>query len=136
MGATDVVDAAVADPAAEVERLTGGRGVDAVIDAVGSPESIASAAPLLAIGGTLSVIGFPPPGNVGLPLQAFTFKNPTLRFGVTDQSNMPFLLDLLRTGKVDVSPLLTHVMPLAEFEAAFEMFAGKHDNCLKVLLKP
>lgn len=136
MGATDVVDTAAADPVAEVARLTGGRGVDAVIDAVGSPESIASAVPLLAIGGTLSVIGFPPPGNVGLPLQALTFKNPTLRFGVTDQSNMPFLIDLLRTGKVDVSPLLTHVRPLAEFESAFELFAGKHDNCLKVLLKP
>jgi threonine dehydrogenase-like Zn-dependent dehydrogenase len=55
---------------------------------------------------------------------------------VTDQSNMPFLLDLLRTGKVDVAPLLTHVMPLAEFEPAFAMFAEKRDNCLKVLLKP
>lgn len=136
MGATDVVDAAAADPVAEIARLTDGRGVDAVINAVGSPESMASAAPLLAIGGTLSVVGFPPPGSVGLPLQALTFKNATLRFGVTDQSNMPFLLDLLLTGKVDVSPLLTHVMPLAEFESAFEMFAGKHDNCMKVLLKP
>ena len=136
MGATEVVDTAVADPTEEVARLTDGRGVDAVIDAVGSPESMASAAPLLAIGGTLSVIGFPPPGNVGLPLQAFTFKNPTLRFGVTDQSNMPFLMDLLRTGKVDVAPLLTHVMPLAEFESAFKIFAAKQDNCMKVLLKP
>jgi alcohol dehydrogenase len=136
MGATNVVDTAAADPVEEVTRLTEGRGADAVIDAVASAESIASAVPLLAIGGTLSVIGFPPPGNVGLPLQALTFKNPTLRFGVTDQSNMPFLLDLLRTGKVDVSPLLTHVRPFTEFESAFEMFAGKHDNCLKVLLKP
>lgn len=136
MGATDIVDVATTDAAEEVARLTDGRGADAVIDAVGDPASIASAVPLLAIGGTLSVIGFPPPGDVGLPLQAITFKNATLRFGVTDQSNMAFLLDLLRTGQVDVSPLLTHVMPLSEFEAAFEMFANKSDNCLKVLLKP
>jgi S-(hydroxymethyl)glutathione dehydrogenase / alcohol dehydrogenase len=55
---------------------------------------------------------------------------------MTDQANMPFLMGLVEKGKLDVSPLLTHVMPLSDFDKAFEMFAEKQDNCIKVVLKP
>jgi threonine dehydrogenase-like Zn-dependent dehydrogenase len=35
-----------------------------------------------------------------------------------------------------VSALMSHVMPLSEFDKAFKMFAEKEDNCMKVVLKP
>jgi alcohol dehydrogenase len=136
MGATAVVDTADQDSVAEVMRLTDGVGVDAVIDAVGSPESLKSAAPLLRIGGTLSIVGFPPPGDIPFPLQELVFKNITVRMGLTDQSNMPFLMRLLQSGKVNVDPLITHVMSLDEFDKAFTTFANKDDNCMKIVLKP
>jgi alcohol dehydrogenase len=136
MGASDVVDEAVLDQVEEVQRLTRGLGADAVIDTVGSPESVATAAQLLRVGGALSLVGFPPQGDFPFPLQALMFKNGTMKFGVTDQHNMAFLMSLLQSGKVDVDPLLTHVMPLADFGKAFEMFANKQDNCMKVVLKP
>ena len=135
MGATATVDTADQDPVAEVMRLTGGEGVDAVIDAVGSPESIATAGQLLRIGGTISIVGFPPPGDIPFGLQTLIFKNATVKVGLTDQSNMPFLMGLLKSGKVDVDPLITHVMPFGEFDKAFTMFAEKQDNCMKVVLK-
>lgn len=64
------------------------------------------------------------------------FKNGTMKFGVTDQHNMAFLMNLLQSGKVNVDPLLTHVMALADFEQAFTMFSQKQDNCMKVVLTP
>ena len=136
MGATVVIDEAEQDPVAEILKLTDGRGVDSVIDAVGSAESIHSACEVIGIGGTVSIIGFPQAGDVGFPLQSMMLKNPTIRMGVTDQSNMKLLLGLLEGGDVDVSALMSHVMPLSEFDKAFKMFAEKEDNCMKVVLKP
>ena len=136
MGATATVDTAEQDPAEEIMRLTDGRGVDAVIDAVGSPESLNTAAQLLRIGGTLSIVGFPSPGDFPLPLQTLVFNNITVKMGMTDQGNMPLLMGLLESGTVSVDPLITHVMPLDDFDSAFSMFAEKKDNCLKVVLKP
>ena len=136
MGAGHVIDEATQDPVAEIMRLTDGRGVDSVIDAVGTPESTHAACEVIAIGGTVSLIGFPEAGDVGFPLQPMMLKNPTIRMGVTDQSNMQLLLGLVEQGDVNVAPLMSHIMPLTEFDKAFEMFAEKHDNCMKVVLKP
>ena len=79
MGATDVIDTATQDPVEEIMRLTDGQGVDAVIEAVGSSDSLTTAAELLRIGGTLSIVGFPPPGEVPFPLQSLVFKNITVQ---------------------------------------------------------
>lgn len=136
MGADHIIDEAGQNPVEEVMRLTDGRGVDSVIDAVGTPESIHSACEIIAIGGTVSIIGFPEAGDVGFPLQPMMLKNPTIRMGVTDQSNMALLLALLERGDVTVAPLMSHIMPLTEFDKAFAMFAEKRDNCMKVVLKP
>lgn len=136
VGATDIIDTATQNPLEEIQRLTDGRGVDAVIDTVGDTGSITTAAGVVTVGGNVSLLGFPPVGNVEFPMQALMFKNATVRLGVTDQANMPFLMRLVESGKVDVSPLLTHVMPLSDFEMAFEVFAEKRDNCIKIILKP
>jgi alcohol dehydrogenase len=136
MGAGRVIDEAGQDPVAEIMKLTDGRGVDSVIDAVGTPESIHSACEVVAIGGTVSLIGFPEAGDIGFPLQSMMLKNPTIRMGVTDQRNMKLLLGLLAKGEVTVAPLMSHIMPLTDFDKAFAMFAEKQDNCMKVVLKP
>ena len=112
-------------------------GVDAVIDAVGSPESFEAVRRRSCASVARSpIVGFPPPGDIPFPLQALVFKNVTVRMGLTDQSNMPFLMRLCRSGKVDVDPLITHVMSLDEFDKAFTTFANKEDNCMKIVLKP
>ena len=136
MGATHVIDEAARDPVAEIMQRTDGRGVDSVIDAVGTAASIHSSCDVVAIGGTVSIIGFPDAGDIPIPLQSMMLRNPTIKMGVTDQSNMKLLLDLLEKGDVDVSRLISHVLPLSEFEKAFTMFAEKQDNCMKVVLKP
>lgn len=136
MGATHVIDEAAQDPVAEIMKLTDGRGVDSVIDAVGSSASIHSSCEVVAIGGTVSIIGFPDAGDIPFPFQSMMLRNPTIKMGVTDQSNMKLLLGLLEKGHVDVSGLMSHILPLTEFERAFKMFAEKQDNCMKIVLKP
>jgi alcohol dehydrogenase len=136
VGATHVIDTASQDPIEEVARLTDGRGVDAVIDSVGANDSFATLPGIITIGGNIAIVGMPPGGNAEFPLQSLMFKNPTIKLGMSNQANMPFLMGLVAKGTIDVNPLMTHVMPFADFDKAFEIFAEKQDNCIKVVLKP
>lgn len=51
-------------------------------------------------------------------------------------SRMPQLMGLVETGRVDLSPLTTHVFPLAEALEAYDLFENHKEQCIKVLLKP
>ena len=136
MGATDVIDEAAGDPVAAVLELTDGVGADAVIDSVGTPDSLVATSQAVRIGGIVSIVGAPAPGPFPFPLQTLLMKNVSVNMGLTDQDNMPFLMELLQAGRLNVDHLLTHVMALDEFDKAYPLFAEKQDNCMKVVLKP
>ena len=84
------------DPVAAVLELTGGVGADAVIDSVGTPDSLVAAAQAVRIGGIVSIVGAPAPGPFPFPLQTLLMKNVSVNMGLTDQDNMPFLMELLQ----------------------------------------
>lgn len=136
LGATDVINGADVDVVAEVERLTNGKGVDAAIDAVGLPASIGNAIKVLSKGGVLIILGVPAPGSFDFPLQDAMFKNLTFKIGMTAQHHIQTIMGLMEQGKYNVDPLITHIMPLKEFDKAFKMFANHEDGCIKLILKP
>jgi threonine dehydrogenase-like Zn-dependent dehydrogenase len=141
--------------------LTGGRGPDSCIDAVGmeahgfSVDAFldkAKAAMMLATdrvhvlrqainccrkGGTVSV-----PGVYGgyadkIPAGAFMQKGLTMRTGQTHcHKYIPHLVELIQQGKIDPSFVITHKLPLAQAPEAYRTFRDKKDGCIKVVLKP
>jgi alcohol dehydrogenase len=135
-GATHAVNIADRDPVEAVMEITGGKGVNACVEAVGLPEPIHTACELIGIGGHICIVGSPPPGDIGLPLQDLLFKCATIRIGLTDSGNMRIVMGLLADGKIDPSPLLTHKFPLKDFDTALKTFKGKLDGCIKVALLP
>ena len=46
------------------------------------------------------------------------------------------LLERIERGEIDPSFIISHRLPLSEAPAGFEMFLNKHDDCLKVVLRP
>ena len=155
----ETVDAlSVDDPSQVVLESTGGRGADAVIEAVGmeadgSRVDRVMAATKLQIdrthalrqafrsvrrGGTVSLVGV-----YGGPVQMFPLGDlfdmqVTLRMGQanvrrwTDEI-MPLLLD---GDPLGVDDLTTHEMPLVDAPEAYRMFRDKRDGCVKVVLHP
>jgi len=145
----------------KLDEMTGGRGPDSCIDAVGMEahgtsidavyDRIKTAAHLAtdrltvlrqAIqacrkGGTVSI-----PGVYGgfldkVPIGAAFAKGLTLRMGQTHVHRyMAPLLERIRKGEVDPSFVITHRIPLDEAPAAYRVFRDKHDHCVKVVLKP
>jgi threonine dehydrogenase-like Zn-dependent dehydrogenase len=114
---------------------TTGRGVDAVVEAVGSPASARLAWQLVRPGGTLSVVGVhTEPVFAFTPAEAYD-KNVTYRTGrCPARSLMPDLVEWLPAHARDVEALVTHRLPLEQAAEAYALFDAKRDGCIKVVL--
>ena len=88
-------------------------------------------------GGTVSVPGVYAGFLDKIPFGALFNKGLTLKAGQTHvQKYTHHLLDLIDTGKIDPSFVITHTLPLESAPAAYETFKQKGDGCVKVVLKP
>lgn len=148
----------VDDVVLHLKETTAGRGPDVAIDAVGleadgspmhtflgralmmeagSPVALEWAIQSVRKGGTVSVIGvYGPPWNM-LPLGTAMNKNLTLRMGQCNTRRyMPHLLEHIRAGRVDAKAVISHRMSLDDLPRGYEIFAGKQDDCRKIVLIP
>ena len=149
----DVLDA--------LKTITGGRGPDACIDAVGMeahgvglvgaydrvkqammleterPNALREALMACRNGGVVSI-----PGVYGgfldkMPIGSFMNRSLTLKTGQTHvQRYLKPLLDRVQKGEIDPSVIITHRMRLEEAPEAYKMFRDKQDACVKVVLRP
>ena len=123
------------DLASTVLELTGGRGADAVIEAVGNADLIAQGAGLLRAGGRLAVIGVLTDPVVSLPWALFFLKNLSVRTGlVNPQSSIPRLIPLIEQGRLDPTVIISHRLPLSQGVRGYEIFARHEEKALKVVL--
>jgi len=162
-GATDIIDFSEdADIVEQLKELTGGRGPDAVIDAVGMEaahghgglhaverakqasrsetdrgHALRDAILACRPGGIVSVIGVYGGLMDKFPTGAFMNKGLQLRTGQCHvQKYMKPLYEHIRNGDIDPSFVITHKLDLGEASNAFETFKHKKDECVKVVLKP
>jgi threonine dehydrogenase-like Zn-dependent dehydrogenase len=145
----------------ELKEITGGRGPDSCIDAVGMeaeghgvialydkmkaaamqqtdrPTAIRQALMAVRNGGTVSM-----PGVYGgfvdkFPLGSVMNRSITIRTGQTHVHRyLRPLLQRIEKGEIDPSFIITHELKLSEAPKAYDMFVKKQDNCIKVVLKP
>jgi threonine dehydrogenase-like Zn-dependent dehydrogenase len=138
MGADVTLDYREADVVAEVKRLTGG-GADAAIEALGTQETFESALRSLRPGGTLSSLGVYS-GKVQIPYEAFAAGLGDYRIVTTlcpgGKERMRRLMEVVRHGRVDLTPLLTHTFPLDDIKAAYDLFGKRAEGVIKVAIKP
>lgn len=62
-------------------------------------------------------------------------KNLTFKTGGVDGCDCAEILSLIEQGRLDTTPLITHTYPLAEIEAAYDMFENKRDGVMKVAIR-
>jgi alcohol dehydrogenase len=138
MGADVVLDYREVDVVAEVQRLTGG-GADVSIEALGTQETFESALRSLRPGGTLSSLGVYS-GKLQIPYEAFAAGLGDHRIVTTlcpgGKERMRRLMEVVRSCRMDFTPLLTHTFRLEKIADAYELFGERHDGVLKVAIKP
>lgn len=141
--------------------MTGGRGPDACIDAVGMeahqpglrgaydrtkqammletgrPHALREAILACRNGGTVSIIGMYGAMIDKFPIGAVMNRSLTIRSGQAHvQRYMRPLLEKIRNGDIDPSFVITHRMRLDDAPQAYDMFLNKQDDCVKVVLTP
>ncbi|HJV36128.1 zinc-dependent alcohol dehydrogenase [Geomonas sp.] len=147
--------------AEQLHNMTGGRGPDSCIDAVGMeahstglegaydavkqtlrlemdrPGALRQLIMACRKGGTVSI-----PGVYGglidkMPMGAVFAKGLTLHAGQTHvQKHIPPLLELIEKGDIDSTFIISHRIPLDEAPAAYEMFKRKQTGCIKIVMRP
>jgi len=109
-------------------------GADVAIEAVGGPASFDLAVSLARPGGRIANIGVHgQPATLHLEEQ--WTRDITITTGLVDTSSIPTLMRLLTTGQIDARRFITHHLGLAEFDEAYDVFAGAPPtHALKVVL--
>lgn len=138
MGADVVLDYRQVDVPAAVHELTGG-GADVAIEALGTQQTFESALRSLRPGGTLSSLGVYS-GHLQIPYEAFSAGLGEQRIVTTlcpgGKERMRRLMEVVRHGRVDLTPLLTHRFALEKIVDAYKLFGDRADGVLKVAIKP
>jgi threonine dehydrogenase-like Zn-dependent dehydrogenase len=144
-----------------LKELTGGRGPDACIDAVGMeahyhgpafaydrvkqamrqeterPVALREAIMSCRNGGIISVIGVYGGLMDKFPIGALMNRGLSIKSGQCHvQRYMRPLLDRILNGDIDPTFIITHKLPLRDAPQGYELFKHKQDDCLKVVLKP
>ncbi|MFO7172452.1 MAG: zinc-dependent alcohol dehydrogenase family protein [Bacillota bacterium] len=135
LGADVTVQAGQEDPVEVVHKLTGGRGVDVAIEAVGIPATFELCTDLVAPGGRIANVGVH--GKpVTLRLEKLWARNIRITTRLVDTITVDRLLKLIAAGKIDPAPLASHTFKMDDFMQAYEVFsqAAAHD-AVKVVVK-
>ena len=137
MGAHHAINISQQDPIEEILRLTGRRGVDVAIEALGRQETFESALRVLRPGGTLSSLGVYS-GKLVIPQESFAAGLGDYKIVTTlcpgGKERMRRLMELVHNHRVDLTPLLTHRYRLDEIVDAYSLFSQQRDGVLKVAI--
>jgi alcohol dehydrogenase len=138
LGADVTLNHLEVDVVEKVKRLTGG-GADVAIEALGTQETFENALRCLRPGGALSSLGVYS-GKLQIPYDAFAAGIGDYRITTTlcpgGKERMRRLMEVVKGGRVDLTPLLTHTFSLDEIKEGYRVFGERLDGALKVAIKP
>ncbi len=153
----EVINAGDEDAIEKIRSMTGGRGADVVVDAVGmeahrsvldkaatiihaekgSINALKMASSAVRRGGVVSLLGVYGYNYDNFPIAQMFDKGITLRMGQAWAHELiDHLLDLVAQKKVVLNDIITHKIPLSEAPHGYEIFNDKKDDCVKVVLQP
>jgi threonine dehydrogenase-like Zn-dependent dehydrogenase len=136
MGATHILSGGPGEILESVKAITNGTGADLAIEATGKVEVLNVVAQLVKRNGTVLVFGVPPMHGYDFALHDFFWNEGRLitSVGPNVQHDFPIAVDLISSGAIDVTPLLTHRFPFSRAQEAFTLFADRAQGAIKVVL--
>jgi alcohol dehydrogenase len=134
MGATQTINNNKEKAVDLVMSLTNNRGADAVIEAVGIPDTFELCQLLVAPGGRIANIGVHGK-SAELHLETLWSKNITITTRLVDTVSTPMLMKTVQAGKLNSKQLITHRFKLSEVMKAYDTFQhAARDKTLKVIM--
>lgn len=135
LGADAGLNAKSSDLPQTVMAMTGGRGADVAVEAVGASSPVQTAIACLRKGGALTLVGNITP-KIELPLQAVVTRELTLYGSCASKGEYPACLELLASGAIQVEPLISARASLAEAPDWFARLYAREPGLMKVIVQP
>jgi len=139
MGADFSLDPNTQDVQARIKKITGGRGVDVAIEALGQQVTFENALKAVRPAGVLSSLGVYE-NNVTIDLAAWGAGIADIDIMSTlcpgGKERLRKLMQIILYKRVDLTPLITHTFSLSDIAEGYRIFGGKLDNVLKIAIKP
>ena len=139
LGADITLNFTEVDVVDEIMKITGGRGVDSSIEGLGLQSTFEQCLKILKPGGTLSSLGVYSEDLV-IPMAHFAsgLGDHTIRTALCPggKERMRRLMNVIESGRVDLSEMVTHTYALDDIIEAYDLFMHQRDGVLKIAIKP
>ena len=125
------------DVRSEILEATGGTGPEVVLEAVGADATIDLALKMVRPAGRVSVVGVSQTMDFSFPMALALIKELEFHIGLCSvQAELPTLLPLVSSGRLQPAQVVTHRMGLSEGARAYELFDARTEGVGKVVLDP
>jgi alcohol dehydrogenase len=135
-GATSTINSTSGEVADAVMKMTGGRGVDTAIEAVGIPATFELCEKIVTPGGVIANIGVHGK-KVDLHLESLWDRNISITTRLVDTVSIPMLFKTVLSNKIDPKRLITHRFKFSQIIDAYDTFGrAAETKALKVIIEP
>ncbi|WP_010677144.1 NAD(P)-dependent alcohol dehydrogenase [Bacillus timonensis] len=136
MGVSGVIDPLHGDIEAEVQRLTGGRGVNVVVESSGNHVAVSQTVKIVNRGGRVVLVGLPTATEIPIDITHLIDSEIDV-YGVFRYANTyPASIQALSGGNLDVKRVITHKYALKDIKEAVEMARTQKDTSIKIMIYP
>jgi len=136
LGADVVINSEREDPVNKITKLSDAKGVDVVVEAVGSRTAVQQSMAMVKKGGVVTLVGML---EKTMELEMLNVVTEEIEikgsYGFTSR-DFKSALDLISAGKLNARSLITHVFPLDHIKKGFEILAKREKGAIKVVIQP
>lgn len=135
LGATRVINAAAEDVQERVNELTGGAGVDIVMETAGAVRTTQQTPYLVKRGGTVVLVGMPPQDIIEYNFAKLLGKEAEIKTVFRYRNIYPQAIKAIAEGVIDVSGIVTHEYAFEDIAEAFDVNINRKNDVVKVIIK-
>ncbi|MDR2100934.1 MAG: NAD(P)-dependent alcohol dehydrogenase [Treponema sp.] len=135
LGADGIINASATDPQKALGELTGGKGIDLVIETTGTDAAAAQGIGALKKGGTLVFVGYSKTGMMNLPMGMALDKELTLKTIFRYRHIYPLAIDAVARGSVDIKNIVTNIFDFDDIQNAMDQSVHNKAEIVKSVIK-
>ena len=135
LGATGVINGAKEDAIAKAQELTGGAGMDLIIETAGTEITTRQAIHMTKKGSTIVLVGYSKSGEMTLPMSLVLDKELTFKTVFRYRHIYPIAIDAVASGKVNVKGIVTNIYDLDDVQRAMDESVHNKADIVKGVIK-
>ncbi len=135
LGATATINALEVDVFSEMDKITGKKGVDIVIETAGSARTISQTPYLVKNGGTIVLVGLAPQDIIEFNFAKIMAKEAQIKSVFRYRNIYPTAIKAIANGVIDISGIVTHEFDFEDSAKAFEHVINNKQDVVKAVIK-